>query len=327
MQRPGSLVALALGLGLGLGLGAAGCGSTPAAIADLDAALPPADAVDAPVDAAPCGLRTGQRGKTYRTVQAAGLARTYHVYLPEAADPRTPMPLIYVHHGYTMSGQAMFDLTEYAALADAEGIALAFPDGQGGPNSSGAPWNVGADVCASTVGAPPVAPGDDFALLDAIADDVAEDQCLDRAHTYVTGFSMGGYFANHAGCMRDDVRAIAPHSGGTHDLTGCAVTRKPVIVMHGSADTLVPASCGISAAAAWAARNGCATTTTSRSVQGGTCVRYDGCPAGGQVERCTFTAMGHCWAGGPLSSGVYACPLYASATALAWEFFKNDAWN
>jgi len=300
------------------------CGSSPGA-SDVDAA-PAADArPDATADAPACGLRGGVRGKTSRTIAAGGLTRTYHVYLP-AADPLAPMPLVFVHHGYTMSGQQMFDITAYAALADAEQLALVFPDGQGGPLSNAAPWNVGSDVCASSIGPPPNAAGDDFAMLDAITADLAEDQCVDHGHVYVTGFSMGGYFSHHAGCMRPEVRGIAPHSGGTHDLTACASPRKPVIMFHGTGDTLVPASCSASAAAAWAQHNGCAATTTSRTVTGGTCVRYDGCPAGGQVELCTFTAMGHCWAGGAATSGIYACPAYASATQLAWQFFKTDAW-
>jgi len=309
--------------GLVLGLALAACGSSPGTT-DVDAPLA-LDAPDAAVDAPACGLRGGVRGKTSRTIDAGGLTRTYQVYLP-AGDPLAPMPLVFVHHGYTMSGQQMFDITEYAALADAEHIALVFPDGQGGPLSNGAPWNVGSDVCASSAGAPPNAAGDDFAMLDAITADLAADQCLDRAHVFVTGFSMGGYFSHHAGCMRPDLRGIAPHSGGTHDLTACASANKPVILFHGTGDALVPASCSTTAAAAWAQHNGCAATTTSRTVTGGTCVRYDGCPAGGQVELCTFTAMGHCWAGGALAAGIYACPAYASATQLAWQFFKTDAW-
>lgn len=307
-----------------IGLALAACGSSPGML-DIDAP----SAIDArtdATDATTCGFRGGLRGKTSRSIMADGLTRTYHVYLP-AGDPQTSMPLVFVHHGYTMSGQLMFDITEYAALADDEKIALVFPDGQGGPLTNAAPWNVGTGVCSSTFGAPPNATGDDFAMIDAITADLAEDQCIDREHVFVTGFSMGGYFSHHAGCMRPDIRGIAPHSGGAHDLTACPSVRKPVIMFHGTGDTLVPATCSDpTAATAWAQHNGCAMTTTSRTVQGGSCERYDGCPVGGQVEVCTFTAMGHCWAGGAATSGIYACPTYASATQLEWQFFKTDAW-
>lgn len=306
------------------------CGSSHPA--RTDAAI---DAPDVTPDAGPCGVRTGQRGTTHRMLHVAGLDRTYIVYLPSGVDPLTPIPLVYVHHGYTMSGQNMYDVTGYPALADTEHIAVAFPDGQSGPGSLGAPWNVGSNLCPSYAGAPPVATGDDFAFLDAMKADIAQDQCLDAAHVYVTGFSMGGYFSHHAGCMRSDIRAVAPHSGGTHPLDGCATTMKPIIIFHGLSDNVVPDGCDDPAgtavqgvkpsAAAWAQRNGCAATTTTTMVQGGRCVTYDGCPQGGQVELCTFDAMGHCWAGG-LGNSAFSCPNYASATQLEWAFFKQYAW-
>ena len=309
----------------------AACDSPPAKL-ELDAA------VDAPPDAAPCGSRAGARGLSMRSVTAGGLARTYLVYLPPGA-PSDRMPLVIVHHGYTMSGQKMFEVTEYKALADAEHIAVAFPDGQGGPDSLGAPWNVGVNVCPSgSAGSqPPIATGDDFAFIDAIKADVAADQCIDHEHVFATGFSMGGYFSHHLGCMRPDIRSVAPHSGGTHELSGCINAKRPIIMFHGKSDTLIrpgcndPASTPVPnvqpAAAAWAAHNGCGATTTSRTVQGGTCVRYEGCPVGGQVELCTFDAMGHCWAGGPSSAGVFACPSYESATQLQWQFWRTYAWD
>jgi polyhydroxybutyrate depolymerase len=309
-----------------------------AACTDAAPSLPPDATVDtaAPHDATTaCGTRTGKRGKTNRTVRAAGIDRTYIVYLPETADPTTPMPLVFVHHGFTMSAQAMFDITGYAALADEKRIAVAFPDGQAGPDSWGAPWNVGTGVCRASGGEPPSASGDDFAMLDAIRADVSADQCIDDAHVFVTGFSMGGYFSNHAGCTRSDIRAIAPHSGGTHALDDCAAGPKPVIIFHGTSDTIVPRGCSdpdaptplgsTPSASAWAAKNGCASTATATPVKGGTCLYYDGCPAGGQVALCTFASMGHCWAGGK-SSSIYACGAYEDATLLEWAFFEQHAW-
>ncbi|HEU0030619.1 MAG TPA: PHB depolymerase family esterase [Kofleriaceae bacterium] len=309
----------------------AACGSSPATGDDAST-----DAPIVPPDTTACGVRGGARGTSLREVTIDGLRRTYRVYLPASVDPATPLPLVIVHHGFTMSGEQMDEITQYAALADTEHIALAFPDGQGGPNTTQPPWNVGTGLCPSFFGAPPVATGDDFALLDHIKADISEDQCLDRDHIFVTGFSMGGYFSHHVGCMRSDIRAVAPHSGGTHDLGGCVTDKKPIIIFHGLADAVIPAGCDDPAAppvqnvtpsaTAWAAKNGCSATTTTRSVQGGTCVHYEGCPDGGQVELCTFTGMGHCWAGGAASAGIYSCPTAASATTLEWEFFRQYAW-
>ncbi|HEV7555112.1 MAG TPA: PHB depolymerase family esterase [Kofleriaceae bacterium] len=315
----------------------AACHSPSSAGDGIDAPGGDDDAmIDAPatmIDAGPCGMRGGMRGKTNRMITVGGANRTYIVYLPDG-DPKTPMPFVAVFHGYTMSGQNMVDTTGYTALADAEHIALVFPDGQGGPGSLLAPWNVGDNVCPSLTGPPPDASGDDFAFLDAMKGDVESDQCLDQQHVFVTGFSMGGYFSHHTGCMRPDVRAVAPHSGGTHVLDDCPSVHKPIIMFHGKSDPVIPDGCddpngttpaGFTASATmWAAHNGCSTTVKTTPVEMGSCSYYDGCPADGQVAVCTFDNMGHCWAGG--AAGLYGCPGYEAATQLEWSFFKQYAW-
>jgi polyhydroxybutyrate depolymerase len=309
----------------------AACGSSSPGTPASDAPAGDPDAEPQPA----CGMRGGARGLSQREVTIDGLRRTYLVYLPPGRAASEPLPVIFVHHGFTMSGQLMHDITQHVALADAEGIALAFPDGQG-PGVNDPPWNVGSDVCPSSLGPPPIATGDDFALLDHMKADIDADQCIDRDHLFVTGFSMGGYYSHHAGCMRSDIAGVAPHSGGTHALDECATDGKPIIIFHGGGDTLIPAGCSdpdalpvanvTPAADAWAERNGCSLTTTSRAVTGGACVTYENCPVGRQVELCTFPGMGHCWAGGDASAGIYSCPARASATQLAWDFFRQYAW-
>jgi polyhydroxybutyrate depolymerase len=273
------------------------------------------------------------------------MARTYLVYLPPNLNPATSVPFVFVFHGFAMSGQQMHDITQYAALADSEGIALAFPDGENGPNVSLPPWNVenpGQTVCAQGQGLEATG-DDDFAFMDAIKSDVMQEQSLDAAHVFATGFSMGGYFSHHIGCYRSDVRAVAPHSGGTiADLSVCTTGHVPIIIFHGTADANIapgcddpnsPAQAGFPASATlWAAKNGCQNTYTTTMQNGsggdGQCYLYDGCPADGQVELCTFTGMPHCWAGGSTSGqgASDACPSYADATQLEWAFFKKYAW-
>lgn len=308
--------------------------------ATTDPTTPSPDAPVAPPTPTPsptCGTRSDRRGKTSRTLTVDGKKRTYEVYLPASLASTKAAPLVFVHHGFTMSGREMRDITGYPALADQEGIALVFPDGQGGPDSTDAPWNVGANACPSLWGDVPVATGDDFAFQDAIKADLLSDQCVDDAHVFVTGFSMGGYFAHHTGCMRSDIRAVAPHSGGTHDLAACPVAKKPIIIFHGDADDVIAAGCDVPyakdtpagftpSASAWAAHNGCAQTTHTTSVEKGTCTYYDGCPKDAQVAICVMKGMGHCWAGGVPDAVGDSCPGWASATQLEWDFFETYAW-
>ncbi len=295
-----------------------------------------------------CGTRTGQRGKTLRTLTVGGTQRSYVAYLPQAANPATPLPFVYVFHGASQTGSELYDMTEYAQLADSEGIAVVFPDGQGASSATGtgvlAPWNVsdGAPCCGlgSLAGNPnPV----DFAFLDAIKADVLQDQCLDTSHMFATGFSMGGYFSHHIACDRPDFRAVAPHSGATiASLDGCKTGHMPIIIFHGGADPLIAPGCDDPNAAAqtgfppsatlWAQKNGCQTTYQTIPEPGtggndGQCYLYDGCPADGQVELCTFPTLAHAWAGAPTCQNCIGSGAgFASATELEWAFFKKYAW-
>jgi polyhydroxybutyrate depolymerase len=274
-----------------------------------------------------------------------GVARTYLMYLPQSLNPSTPSPFVYVFHGAGMSGQQMHDITDYSVLADREGIAVVFPNGQGGPGSL-TPWNVknpGQNVCG--VGNLVSATGDDFAFMDAMKASVESYQCVDPAHVFVTGFSMGGYFSHHVACYRSDVHGVGPASGATiPSLAPCTTGHMPMIIFHGTADTLIapgcddphgPAQSGFPASATlWAQKNGCAATYKTMGEMGdggsnGQCYLYDGCPPDGQVELCTFNGMGHCWAGGDPDAGAGpggACSGYANATELEWAFFKRYAW-
>jgi polyhydroxybutyrate depolymerase len=300
-----------------------------------------------------CGMRAGMRGKTSRTLTVDGQMRSYVAYLPKSFDATKPLPFVFVFHGAGMDGAEMYDITQYATLADSDGIAVAFLDGQGTSSASSTttlvPWNVsdnGAAVCGTGNFANNPTASVDFAFMDAVKADITEDQCLDAAHVFATGFSMGGYFTHHVGCDRTDIKGLAPGSGATiASLSSCKTGHVPIIIFHGTSDPLIASGCddpnGTAqsgfppSATLWAEKNGCKTTYTTVAEMGsgggnGQCYVYDGCPADGQVELCTFTGMGHCWAGGGTASGAsgasFSCPTYASATQLEWNFFKQHAW-
>jgi len=296
-----------------------------------------------------CGTRTAQRGKTSRTVMVNGTSRTFIAYLPESLAPTTNAPLVYVFHGAMQTGANMFEMTQYSELADKEKIAVVFADGQGTSSASGtgnlAPWNVSDGTALCGLGTLVSNPNPvDFPFLDAIKTELLDDQCIDPAHVFATGFSMGGYFSHHIGCERSDFRAVAPHSGATMaDLSSCKTQHMPIIIFHGLADTLINAGCsdpnasqqlGFPAAATlWAKKNGCQNTFKTVVEKGtttgkdGNCYLYDGCPADGQVELCTFADMPHAWAGAMSCPGCIGSGAgYASATQLEWDFFKKYAW-
>ena len=293
------------------------------------------------------------RGQTFRTLTVGGTSRTYYAYLPSSVGATTPAPMVFVFHGATMNALDMYTMTQYTSISDSDGIVTVYLDGQSTDSMTAAstldPWNV-SDNAAGVCGAGDLANNPtamvDFEFMDAIKTDIAQDQCLDTDHLFATGFSMGGYFSHHVGCDRTDIRAVGPHSGGTiASLSGCATGHVPVIIFHGTSDPLIADGCddptsngtaqaGFTASATlWAQKNGCDTTpptpvSNMGTTGAGQCYLFTNCPSDGQVELCTFTGMGHCWAGGSSASSVseFSCPTYASATTLEWNFFKQYAW-
>jgi polyhydroxybutyrate depolymerase len=287
-----------------------------------------------------CTGKPGQlRGKSMQTLMAGGLTRTFIYYAPSTLDPNKPVPVVYVPHGYMMTADMMFDITKYSDLADTDQFIVMFPNGQAAVSLLDGPWNIGNPDCGSSLaGILPKATGDDQAFVDAMLAFADADQCIDHTHVYMAGFSMGGYFSNETGCLRPDMRAIAPHSGGAPDLSSCASVHKPALIMHFQGDALIPTMCGTQARDRWIAHNGCSPDSPMvMPVEGGSCEYYQGCPSDGQVAMCTFTIPseaqsatypGHAWSGGSKAGmgADYAIPETASATQLSWNFFSTYAW-
>jgi polyhydroxybutyrate depolymerase len=272
------------------------------------------------VTAAACSGKPGRyKGKSRQTVQIGWGTREFVYYAPRDLDPNQPTPLVIVSHGFLMSGEEMYNMTGFKELADQEGFVAVFPDGGGLM-----PWNVGAGVngWGFAVGAT----HDDQTFIDRIIDFVAADRCLDRDHVFAAGFSMGGYFSNELGCLRNDIAGIAPHSGGGHDLRRCRTQRKPVIIFHGTADWLIYYQNGVEMRDRWVQRNGCSRQTDKQRVKGGTCEWNRGCPEDGQVVLCSFDGLTHSWAGGNRLTSLFTDPNREPAARLAWDFWKNYAW-
>jgi polyhydroxybutyrate depolymerase len=300
------------------GLCGAGCSDGHAVAERADAG---GDSESDP-SAGECAGRPGKlRGKSNQQLSVGPLTRSFVYYAPADLDPEQPAPLVIAVHGFAMSGETMFSVTGFKELADREGFVAVFPDGA----SFTAPWNVGTGVTG--VGASLTSTVDDQAFLAALQEFADQDQCLDRAHVFVSGFSMGGYFANESGCLRDDLAAIAPHSGGTHDLSACPGAIRPVILFHGDADGVVSyAENGLVARDRWLARNGCDAEFDAEPVKGGSCEYYRGCPKHAQVALCRFEGMEHKWAGGNDPNRWYGDPDRQNAAELAWSFWQKYAW-
>ncbi|HKP62319.1 MAG TPA: PHB depolymerase family esterase [Polyangiales bacterium] len=286
----------------GAGSPAAGSGGTSGAAGMAGSSA--GQAGSGTTTAATCSGKPGKKGNVTRVFDKEGAS--YITHYPDNLDPNKPVPLVFVAHGFTMSGGVMQQLTKFDAVADANGFVVVYPDGDGGAT----PWNVGTGACApgSLVDAPAA---DSFGYLEAMRAAVEQDQCIDAKKIFVTGFSMGGYFSHNVGCQRGNTfaRAVGPHSGGTYP-GSCPGAPVPIFIMHGDADTFIDYTlCGMGARGYWLERNKCGTQFETKEVMGGSCDWYKDCDPNGQVVFCSFRGVGHAWAGG--------------ATDAVWNFFKS----
>jgi polyhydroxybutyrate depolymerase len=202
--------------------------------------------------------------------------------------------------GGTAAGNIGF--TNFDALADREGFVVAYPQG------IRRHWNDGA------------VPGqaDDVGFISALIDTLAESDGIDRTRVYATGISNGAIMSFHLACaIPNKIAAIASVAGSmpAADAERCANGPvMPVLMLHGTADPLVPYGGGHvgfagfpsrdvlpveSTVAFFATRGGCkggkATTKLFPDVDR---VAAQGCPPAAAVELYRIAGGGHTWPGG-----------------------------
>lgn len=242
-----------------------------------------------------------------------GYTRGFNVYVPPTLPDTAPVPLLLVLHGLYNSGQTVEQDSGFDALADSQGLLVAYPEGVGSS------WNAGA--CCGTASHESI---DDDGFLAQVVAQIGAIRKIDRARVYVAGFSNGGMMALRAACDRPDIFAAAVSVAGV--LEAPCAPGDPVsgLLINGLRDTTVPyeglryssflrtslASVPASAMAL-SRRSHCghSTTTTTRIFRD---TVYQNCADSVAVEVLTGARFEHSW------------PTQAhdglDATSRAWSF-------
>lgn len=298
-----------------------GCESSdddPEAPADTDAGAPRAPAPETGPSASPAppeerpppspAPEPPPRAVTSESIDVAGKPRAFVLVTPGTYSPVRRYPLVLVLHGDGLDGAAMRAALPFDDVSGEEAV-VAYPSGAG----------LGWDLYG------PAETNEDLAFLIALVASLEARFAIDPARVFATGFSSGAFMLNQVGCRRPSLfRAIAPHSGGApqepddptatrwdNSFTRCADQTlgggPAVLVIHGTADTVVTYDSGEFAASYWAYVDGCQPT---RSLHDATpeCAHHDGCPAGKPVVLCSVPNLEHA--------------LWSEAGETAWTFFR-----
>jgi polyhydroxybutyrate depolymerase len=247
-------------------------------------------------------------GKQTINTQWGGVARQYVVYVPKSYTGTTAVPLLMVIHGAHNTPGLAESWSQMDAVSEQNGFIIIYPAGLDC-------WNVGGTILPGCTAA-----SDDVGFLNNVVTEVESHSCIDTKRVYVTGISNGSMMAQYMGCHFANIFAAA---GGVAAGGGCAPSRPlPIFYVLGTADNVVGWDNGANALN-WAKRDNCNTTTPVTVYDQGstTCIVYQGCSAGVEVEFCAVTGMPHCWPDNCYQGSSGYTPFKVSP--LMWQFFSR----
>lgn len=242
---------------------------------------PAAAAAAAARPSAGCGRSEHLPAFSRRAVKVGEAERAYDLVVPTSGAP--PRALVVAFHGGGGDPDEMrreLDLERH--MPDA---IVAYPAGRRGV------WDLDT----------PAKDNADLAFFDKLLEFVTKAECVDESRVFLTGYSMGGYFATQLSCRRSTkVRAIVTHAAG-----GPALPRDErdedghpdcpgkvaALVLHGEKDDNVVPREGRGTLQHFRVRSGCSRATTPAPPS--PCVAMDGCAREAPVGACTVPDLGH----------------------------------
>lgn len=206
-------------------------------------------------------------GRIVRHLSVDGVVREVVLHVPASVDGSSAVPVVFMLHGTSGSGDKFYNISGWVEKADAEGFIGVFPsaltyclgddedyDGVIEPNEFKVTtkWAAGAlgtavmPLCTDEqIAALPLAKQnqiesrvvrDDVALFDAIVAAIEAELPVDAHRLYVTGFSNGASMSGRLMIDRSDTFAAFAMSAGLPAVAGPAQRPAPVVFTVGSLD-------------------------------------------------------------------------------------------
>ncbi len=209
--------------------------------------------------------------------------RSYLLDLPENYTTTRGYPLVIWLHGRTNSSEMVRD---YMWLRwgswhgnETYDIVAAYPQGLGGWPYT---WHEAENIN----------------FFDAMIRDISENLCIDRSQIHIVWHSLWGYFSNKLACVRGDVIQTMTSVAAPWYDTEC---NWPVVslILHNSADRLVPYRDGLAATKIRKEKNQCSDNSQQINIWTLNCELWDDCSAWNAVGFCreysTYGNVPHSW--------------------------------
>jgi poly(3-hydroxybutyrate) depolymerase len=205
-------------------------------------------------------------------MQSGGATRNYLLDVPTSAENKTPLMLIFALHGANSTNSSVVRSYDFGTLSGGKAITV-YP--QGDSTSSGQRWTSN-DA--------------NWTYIQTLMTDLESRYCIDTSKVFLTVFSMGGGFTMDTACQKTTMfRAFATVEGygpggvsaATNPTCTNASAKAAIMIVQGTTDPTVTPAMGQASLAFWTGKNGCSSTTTTRSGSGFTsCEAHEDCTSG-----------------------------------------------
>ena len=265
--------------------------------------------------------------------QFDGQNRSYIVYTPASYNPGTPVPLVFVLHGFTQSGQSIMNVSAFNSVADTANFIIVYPNGISNA------WNTYANI-------PGASTANDVGFIEALIDTISANYSIDQNRIYSCGFSAGGFMSHLLACKSSRCfAAIASVAGTMTDsvYNSCAPSYNvSVLQIHGTSDNIVNYNGALGNKSAidvvdlWKNFHGCSLTPSVTALPNTNLndnstvdlLDYAPCLNNNMVQMLRVNGGGHQWPGtSSLLGGLGTINRDIKASAEIWSFFRNNSCN
>ena len=273
------------------------------------------------------------KAQTTSSFQFDGQNRSFIVYTPASYNPGTPVPLVFVLHGFTQSGQSIMNVSGFNSVADTGNFIVVYPNGISNA------WNTYANI-------PGASTANDIGFIEALIDTISANYSIDQNRIYSCGFSAGGFMSHTLACKSSRCfAAIASVAGTMTDSVYNSCTPSfdlSVLQIHGTSDNIVNFNGSLGNKSAtdvvdlWKNFNGCnaapiITSLPNINLLDNSTVDlldYSPCSSNNLVQMLKVNGGGHQWPGtSSLLGGLGTINRDINASAEIWKFFRNFSCN